>query len=172
MRQRRAPRRAMLLFELAAMIMIGVVMLSLLARMIVNHLEFQRLSRLHDNRMAVMDSLIQHLERDAVITAAYRWQDDAATLTLERHASSPAVQYRIQPASVIRLVDGIETDRWRSMRLRFSARVERGPRADILGITFTEQPPPRRRRLPDRTYTKSVILPSTAVVRETPEREP
>ncbi len=47
MKQRRASRRAMLLLELVAMIMIGVVMLSLLARMIVNHLEFQRLSRLH-----------------------------------------------------------------------------------------------------------------------------
>lgn len=171
MRQRRASRRAILLLELIAMILIGTVILSLLGRMIVNHLEFQHLSRLHDNRMAVMDSLIQHLERDAVTTAAYRWQDDAATLTLDR-ASSPAVQYRIQPQSVMRLVDGIETDRWRSRRLRFSARVERGPRADILGITFTEQPPPRRRRLPDRTYTKSITLPSLAVVEESPEREP
>ena len=171
MRQRRASRRAILLLELIAMILIGTVMLSLLARMIVNHLEFQHLSRLHDNRMAVMDSLIRRLERDAVTTAAYRWQDDAATLTLGQ-ASAPAVQYRIQTASVVRRVDGIETDRWSSMRLRFSAKVERGPRADILGITFTEQPPPRRRRLPDRTYTKSVTLPSMAVVEESPEREP
>ncbi len=171
MRQRRASRRGMLLLELVAMIMIGVVMLSVLARMIVNHLEFQRLSRLHDNRMAVMDSLIRRLERDAVTTAAYRWQGDPATLTLGQ-ASAPTVQYRIQPASVMRLVGGIETDRWSSMRLRFSARVERGPRADILGITFTEQPPPRRRRLPDRTYTKSVTLPATAVGDDSPEREP
>ena len=161
MTKRRPHRRGVLLIELLAMILIGLAMLFVLSRMIINHFEFQHLSRLHDNRMGVMDTLAHRLERDTLATTAYQWQPDSATLTLERQAPALAVQYRIEPATVARLVDGAETDSWRSVRLQFDANVEIGTRADVFRLTFTEQPPPRRTRLRNRSYTKSIALPAT-----------
>jgi hypothetical protein len=171
-RARGTARPAIMLVELIALIAIIIFVMIALTRLLLTQLDLHTIERQHHNRIAVMDGLLHRLRGDLVAGANWGWRDDGV-LTVDVLAAGGVrrIRYDFARDHVTRTESSAqdaetETDAWSSHRLRFEAVVERGERGAILQLTHIEEPPERRRRLPDRTYVAALSLPPVEFERE------
>lgn len=150
---------AFMLVELIVIVGVGLLLVGLVSKLVIDAVYLQRMTVQHANRMALIDAFTEQMRRDLALTTAYA--ADAAGLTLFSANSEQRseTRYAINASEVLRTAEGRETHRWKAIRLGFTWRIERGPRADLLWLDFIEQPPPRATRLRDRTFRVSFLLP-------------
>jgi hypothetical protein len=139
---------------------LAAALLAILTSISLDGIYLMRIAGEHAHRMAVIDSLAGRLRQDALAVQANRW--DGATLVLLAPAtpSTQRLEYEFNPEQVTRLENGSPTHTWSAPRLGFAARVERGPRGDLLTIQCIERPPARAIALPHRTFSVSLLLPA------------
>jgi hypothetical protein len=186
MTSRRRGVAAYLLVELLVVVALGLMLSDLAVRLLVETLHLERAAAAHANRMAVVDGLMRELRRDASAAVSHSGETwslqaspapTAATASGELEApASPGslavtletvgsdgrhqVVYRIAAKQVVRIEDGVDTHAWEARRLAFSARLERGPRAAVLWLDFTEQPGEWAARRTPKAFSCPLVLAS------------
>lgn len=162
----RSTRRGFLLLELVIVVVLAAGVLWILSKLLIDGLYLQRIAGQHVARVGVVDALTRRIRTDALSAIGYGWRvaEREATLVLSGRAggSTSEVRYVFEPDRVVRSERSGESVTWQRERLRFAARTERGPQADILYVDFIELPPPRATVLPDRRFSVSVLLPRAA----------
>jgi hypothetical protein len=162
MTQTTLTRRAFLLVELMAVLAIGALLLGVLGKMVVDMIYLQRIATQHADRVAMMDALTRRIRTDTLASVNYEWREHALVLRTLGSAGLTTVTYRFDPATIERQATGEAPTAWRSRRLEFAQRIERGPRGDVLTLDFIESPPPRATSLPNRKFPVAFLLPPVA----------
>jgi type II secretory pathway pseudopilin PulG len=170
--------RAFTLLELMVTIAVAMVIIAVLGKLLLDGIYLQRIAWERANRLAISGALTDRLHADALGAVAQVCEADDPTLTLKlltyADSTSQHVQWVFRPDEVLRRVDGREAESFRAERLRFSAHVEEGARADLLVLDLIVSPPARSWRRPPRTSTEHVLLPrqTNAPVDAESERQP
>ena len=149
---------AYVLIEVVVVVIVGSAVAGLMVVLLNNAFYVQRTAGAHADREAAIDGLTRQMRRDALAAWAYRW--DGSTLVLETVAEDGRreVGYTITGNAVVR-TEGPERHVWQAVRLRFAARLESGPDADVFLLDFIEQPAPRARTRAPRSITVPLLLP-------------
>ena len=154
--------RAVMLVELMVLVLIMVAVAGMLTALLCDGLHLQRRAALRADRLAVSDSLVHELRLDAFCAVACHLDGSALTLETVSRDGRQEVHYAIDTQRVVRTADGVETHVWHAVRLEFAARLERGPRGNVLHVELIEQPPPGSDRRRPRSVTVPVLLPTEA----------
>jgi hypothetical protein len=155
---RRRSRPGYLLVSLLTSIALLAPLVLLVGNVSLRLLSAVRLAQQHHNRLAVMDGLLRRLRDDA--RQAESAEMNGARLRLEAPEGSPgsSVEYEFAEDCVFRKrTDGVLHE-YRYSRLRFAAWLESGVDANLLRLSFIEQPPPAR-DMPSRSFDATVLLP-------------
>jgi len=167
------PRRSgFVLIELLAVILLGVIVISIAGKLLVDSLYLLRIAGDHADRVAVMDTLEQHLREDTLSADSYDWDGAALRLSERINGEDTLVSYFVEADHVLRTSSRSAALTWSAARLQIAARVEHGPRLDSLLLEFVERPPKRATGSPNREFTVSILLPASARAEEPPGEAP
>lgn len=158
MRICRRTHRAFTLAEFLITLLVASGVVFLLGKLTLDSIYIQRVAIQHTARIASIDALVRQLHDDARHAITYQFGDDA--LVLQTHSPDHLLEIRYELAEdlVRRSVNGTDTS-WSARRLAFAWKIEPGPRADLLHMTFVELPPPKYTGLEARDYTVPIALP-------------
>ncbi|MFN0137314.1 MAG: hypothetical protein ACKVS9_14520 [Phycisphaerae bacterium] len=159
-----ARRRAFLLVESLAALLVASLMIFLLCRMLVDGMQIERLTSERMQRRAATDSFLDRLRADAMRADSFEWgsTEDAFVLTLFGAASLPQrdVAYNFLGGDVTRTANGMQTDGWKAPRLLIEAAVRSEHRRALLDVNVVELPPARKRDARPRETHSWVNLPA------------
>ena len=159
MTPRSSSERAFMLVDVLAVVVAGTLLCTVLVVTLNDAVYLQRTAAAHVDRKSSISTLTRQWRRDALATMAYRWDGTVLSLDVATPDGALAVQYAVAADKITRVLDGAETHAWQAVRLRFTARLERGPRASLLHVDLTEQAPPRATVPSERHATLTFLLP-------------
>jgi hypothetical protein len=155
-----AQRSAFMLGEMLTVLVIGIIVGGVMAKLVIDAIYLQRVAGQRLDRAAVRAALSARLRQDAAVATAYSW--DGRSLRLTNSAGGSIVDYEIADDEITRRSEGAQTHGWRATRLRFAADLKRGQRRDLFCLACDDQPPPRAIGLPQRAFTFTFVMPPAA----------
>lgn len=155
--------RSFLLIEMLLVLIPGMILLGLLAKMTGDFITLQRQAGEHASRMAVSDSLCTRMRQDILAAGNADWMPAGAAGLLVLHSPGAApIAYHVEATYVSRWVGDAQDTLWSSRRLEFRAGCDSGRAARLLKLTLLEIPPPRSTVLAPRRFETTFVLPPAA----------